>query len=96
MAPAPTSSKGAAKGSKKAVESINAKLQLVMKSGKVALGLKTVTKSLRHNKAKMVIISSAYKSRRRVCTPCCQFHSSAETSCFTAPCALLLSPSTLS
>ena len=65
MAPAPTSSKGAAKGSKKAVESINAKLQLVMKSGKVALGLKTVTKSLRHNKAKMVIISSNTPALRK-------------------------------
>lgn len=53
MAPAP---KG--KTSKKAVESINGKIQLVMKSGKSSLGYKTVIKSLRANKSKMVIIST--------------------------------------
>lgn len=52
MAPAPT------KKTKKAVESINSKIQLVMKSGKTALGYKTTIKALRNNKAKMVLIAS--------------------------------------
>ena len=49
MAPAPT----AGKKIKKNVESINSRLQLVMKSGKAALGYKTTIKSLRANKAKV-------------------------------------------
>lgn len=48
----------AQKKTKKAVESINSKLQLVMRSGKVALGYKTTIKQLRSTKAKMVIISA--------------------------------------
>ena len=48
MAPAPT------KKSKKVVESMNSKIQLVMKSGKTVLGYKTVIKALRSSKAKMV------------------------------------------
>ena len=47
-----------AKKSKKTVESINSKLQLVMRSGKSSLGYKTTLKSLRNTKAKLVIISS--------------------------------------
>lgn len=47
-----------AKKSKKTVESINSKLQLVMRSGKSALGYKTTVKALRNTKAKLVIISS--------------------------------------
>mmetsp|Transcript_7370 Transcript_7370/g.12242 ORF Transcript_7370/g.12242 Transcript_7370/m.12242 type:complete len:112 (-) Transcript_7370:256-591(-) len=47
-----------AKKSKKAVESINSKIQLVMKSGKTSLGYKTTIKALRSGKAKMVLISS--------------------------------------
>jgi large subunit ribosomal protein L30e len=46
------------KGSKKNTESINSRIQLVMKSGKAALGYKTVVKALRTTKAKLVIISS--------------------------------------
>lgn len=46
------------KKSKKTVESINSKIQLVMKSGKAALGFKTTIKALRSGKAKMVMISS--------------------------------------
>ena len=46
------------KKSKKSVESINSKLQLVMRSGKSALGYKTTVKALRNTKAKLVIISS--------------------------------------
>lgn len=46
------------KSTKKAIESINSRLQLVMKSGKASLGFRTTMKSLRQTKAKMVIISS--------------------------------------
>ena len=46
------------KKSKKTIESINSRLQLVMKSGKAVLGYKTTIKSLRATKSKMVIISS--------------------------------------
>lgn len=46
------------KKTKKAVESINSRLQLVMKSGKAVLGYKTTIKSLRQNKGKMVVIAS--------------------------------------
>jgi len=46
------------KKSKKNVESINSKLQLVMKSGKAELGYKTTLKSLRTQKAKLVLIST--------------------------------------
>eukprot|EP01035_Chromulina_nebulosa_P036150 gene36150-48666_t len=49
MAPAP-------KKSKKVVESINSKIQLVMKSGKTSLGYKTTIKSLRSSKAKMRLL----------------------------------------
>jgi len=48
----------AKKGGKKQIESINSKLQLVMKSGKSTLGYKSVLKAIRSQKAKMVIISS--------------------------------------
>merc|ERR1712115_565584 len=39
-------------------ESINSRLQLVLKSGKVALGYKETLKALRTNKAKLVILSA--------------------------------------
>eukprot|EP00898_Chlorokybus_atmophyticus_P000349 jgi/Chlat1/1314/Chrsp118S00074 len=48
----------AAKKTKRAQESINNRLALVMKSGKFTLGYKTVLKSLRGGKAKLVIIAS--------------------------------------
>jgi len=60
MAPAPTGKK-----TKKVVESINSKLQLVMKSGKTALGYKTTIKALRSGKAKMVITSSNTPALRK-------------------------------
>ena len=53
------------KKTKKAVEGINSKIQLVMKSGKAALGYKTTIKSLRLNKAKVVIISSNTPALRK-------------------------------
>eukprot|EP00897_Mesotaenium_endlicherianum_P006047 jgi/Mesen1/5470/ME000273S04705 len=45
-----------AKKTKKAQESINNRLTLVMKSGKYTLGYKTVLKSLRGGKSKLIII----------------------------------------
>ncbi|KAI5064923.1 hypothetical protein GOP47_0019618 [Adiantum capillus-veneris] len=48
----------ASKKTKKATESINNRLQLVMKSGKYTLGYKTTLKSLRGGKGKLVIISN--------------------------------------
>lgn len=47
-----------AKKIKKTSESMNSRIQLVMKSGKTTLGYKTTLKSLRLNKAKMVIIAN--------------------------------------
>ena len=46
------------KKTKKSVESINSRLQLVMRSGKASLGYKTTIKTLRSTKAKLVIVSS--------------------------------------
>lgn len=43
---------------KKAMESINSRLALVMKSGKYVLGLKQTLKTLRQGKAKLVIIAN--------------------------------------
>eukprot|EP00122_Pirum_gemmata_P007035 Pgem_evm1s6445 len=42
----------------KGVESLNARLGLVMKSGKYTLGYKSTLKSLRSGKAKFIIVSS--------------------------------------
>merc|ERR1712066_1187188 len=49
--------KKASKASK-AADSINARLQLVMKSGRYQLGYKTTIKSLRQGKSKLVLIAS--------------------------------------
>jgi len=46
------------KKQKKAQESINSRLSLVMKSGKYTLGYKSTLKSLRSGKSKLVIIAS--------------------------------------
>jgi len=43
---------------KKAQESINSRLSLVMKSGKYTLGLNSTLKSLRSGKSKLVIIAN--------------------------------------
>merc|ERR1712070_688722 len=45
-------------GKKKKDSGINPKISLVMKSGKYTLGYKTVLKSLRGGKSKLVLISS--------------------------------------
>jgi len=47
----------ATKNKKKAIESINSRLALVMKSGKYALGYKSTLKTLRQGKAWLVIIA---------------------------------------
>ncbi|KAI1336331.1 cytosolic large ribosomal subunit protein L30 [Xylariaceae sp. FL0016] len=47
----------APKRNKKDANSINSRLALVMKSGKVTLGYKSTLKSLRTGKAKLVIIA---------------------------------------
>merc|ERR1712195_412000 len=41
---------------KKTMESINSRLQLVMKSGKATLGYKSTLKTLRNGKSKLIII----------------------------------------
>lgn len=46
------------KGSKKTMESINARLQLVVKSGKYVLGYRQTMKALRLGKAKLVILAN--------------------------------------
>lgn len=43
---------------KKALESTNARLALVMKSGKFCLGYKQTLKSMRQGKAKLIIIAN--------------------------------------
>ncbi|KAJ9670810.1 hypothetical protein PVL29_027005 [Vitis rotundifolia] len=48
----------AGKKTKKTHESINNRLALVMKSGKYTLGYKTVLKSLRNSKGKLILISN--------------------------------------
>ncbi|KAF2115254.1 cytosolic large ribosomal subunit protein L30 [Lophiotrema nucula] len=47
----------APKKAKRTADSINSRLALVMKSGKVTLGYKSTLKSLRFGKAKLVIIA---------------------------------------
>ncbi|KAI1123958.1 50S ribosomal protein L30e-like protein [Nemania abortiva] len=47
-----------AKKARKDANSINSKLALVMKSGKVTLGYKSSLKSLRSGKAKLVLIAA--------------------------------------
>merc|ERR1711981_1517748 len=51
--------------SKKAMESINSRLQLVMKSGKYVLGAKQTLKTLRQGKAWLVIISNNCPALKR-------------------------------
>ncbi|RRT34593.1 hypothetical protein B296_00051852 [Ensete ventricosum] len=53
------------KKAKKSTESINNRLALVMKSGKYTLGYKTVLRSLRNSKGKLIIIANN-------CPPLCK------------------------
>uniref|UniRef100_A0A8C7AZZ5 Large ribosomal subunit protein eL30 n=1 Tax=Neovison vison TaxID=452646 RepID=A0A8C7AZZ5_NEOVI len=48
----------ASKKTKKSLESINSKLQLIMRSGKFVLGYKQTLKMIRHGKAKLVILAN--------------------------------------
>merc|ERR1712086_1053616 len=49
----------------KAQESINSRLQLVIKSGKYSLGYKSTLKTLRNGKAKLVLISANCPALRK-------------------------------
>lgn len=49
---------------KKALESINSRLALVMKSGKYVLGFKQTLKTLRQGKARLIIIAKNTPSLR--------------------------------
>merc|ERR1712199_2949 len=62
---APKAMVSANKKSKKAQESINSRLQLVIKSGKYSLGYKSTLKTLRAGKAKLVIISTNCPALRK-------------------------------
>uniref|UniRef100_A0A673VIY9 Large ribosomal subunit protein eL30 n=1 Tax=Suricata suricatta TaxID=37032 RepID=A0A673VIY9_SURSU len=55
----------AAKKTKKSLESINSRLQLVMKSGKYVLGYKQTLKMIRHGKAKLVILANNCPALRK-------------------------------
>eukprot|EP01066_Platyproteum_vivax_P011048 Platyproteum_vivax@DN49_c0_g1_i1.p2 len=55
----------AKKANKTAADSINSRLALVMKSGKVGLGYKSCLKALRGGRSKLVIISSNLPVLRR-------------------------------
>merc|ERR1712154_70041 len=56
--------KKASKASK-ALDSINARLALVMKSGKYSLGFKTTMKTLRQGKAKLILIANNCQALRK-------------------------------
>ncbi|XP_005181001.1 large ribosomal subunit protein eL30-like [Musca domestica] len=55
----------AVKKTKKALDSINSKLALVMKSGKFCLGYKQTLKTLRQGKAKLVLIATNTPALRK-------------------------------
>ncbi|XP_012369626.1 60S ribosomal protein L30-like [Octodon degus] len=55
----------AAKKTKKSLESINSRLQLVMKSGKYVLGYKQTPKMIRQGKAKLVILANNCPALRK-------------------------------
>uniref|UniRef100_A0AAY4AFC8 Large ribosomal subunit protein eL30 n=1 Tax=Denticeps clupeoides TaxID=299321 RepID=A0AAY4AFC8_9TELE len=55
----------AAKKTKKSLESINSRLQLVMKSGKYVLGYRQTLKMIRQGKAKLVILANNCPALRK-------------------------------
>merc|ERR1712110_1343476 len=59
-----SSAKKASKASKSA-DSINTRLQLVMKSGKYSLGYKTTLKTLRNGKSKLILIANNCPALRK-------------------------------
>lgn len=52
-------------GSKKAAEGINARLQIVMRSGRYTLGYKQCLKTLRKGQSKLVLISNNCPALRK-------------------------------
>merc|ERR1712121_244 len=58
-------SKMAIKKQKKAIENINSRLRLVMKSGKYHLGYRQTLKDLRQGKAKLIILASNCPALRK-------------------------------
>ncbi|KAK6490817.1 60S ribosomal protein L30 [Huso huso] len=63
--PEQTAKMVAAKKTKKSLESINSRLQLVMKSGKYVLGYKQTLKMIRQGKAKLVILANNTPALRK-------------------------------
>ncbi|XP_054434609.1 60S ribosomal protein L30-like [Pteronotus mesoamericanus] len=59
-----------AKKTKKSLESINSRLQLVMKSAKYALGYKQAQKMIRQGKARLVILAHNCPASRKSETVC--------------------------
>ncbi|XP_047558967.1 60S ribosomal protein L30-like [Lutra lutra] len=55
----------AAKKTKKSLESINSRLQVITKSGKYVLGYKQTLKMIRHGKAKLVILANNCPALRK-------------------------------
>uniref|UniRef100_G1LS15 Large ribosomal subunit protein eL30 n=1 Tax=Ailuropoda melanoleuca TaxID=9646 RepID=G1LS15_AILME len=55
----------ATKKTKKSLELINSRLQLVMKSGKYVLGYKQTLKMIRHGKAKLVMLANNCPALRK-------------------------------
>lgn len=80
----------APKKNKRTADSINSRLALVMKSGKVTLGYKSTLKSLRTGKAKLVIIAGNTPPLRKSELECKQFFPAIPkawlTYCQTTPC----------
>ncbi len=70
----PTSSNMPPRKTKKTADTLNSRLALVMKSGKVTLGFKSARKTLRSGKAKLVIIAGNCPPLRKSeleCKSCC-------------------------
>lgn len=61
----------AAKKTEKSLESINSRLQLVMKSGKYVLGYKQTLKMIRQGKVKLVILANDCPASRGSEIECC-------------------------
>ena len=55
----------ASKKTKKAMESINSRLALVMKSGKFTIGYRSTLKSIRQGKSKLIIIANNTPALRK-------------------------------
>ncbi|KAH0553073.1 hypothetical protein GP486_006734 [Trichoglossum hirsutum] len=71
-----------AKKAKKTADSINSRLALVMKSGKVTLGYKSTLKTLRSGKAKLIIIAGNTPPLRKSELECAYHSTNSTTSIF--------------